>query len=282
MLVQRWSLGVSKNMDKSIFNFKILYQDGSVIDLHEDKNIWVSSFHISSPAPEHSTETIEGRHGSIYLGTTLKERIIPVSFTVEAMDPIEFDLLRDDLFLIFNPLQKFHIIRDLQPEKRMEVSVASSFDIDYLSLEDGKFDIDFIIHSTFLESVGTTLETPIAQITGGRMKKYRHSTSLFEIYNGGIEPIDPRKYPLVIEYKGSSSNLKIKNQTTGDEWTYSGTSNPIDSIKLEGIRSTKNGLSIFKDTNRKIITLATGWNTFQLSGTTDPFEILFDFRFYTI
>ncbi|MCV5307201.1 phage tail family protein, partial [Escherichia coli] len=87
-------------------------------------------------------------------GTTLKDRKITSTISVEAFDFVDFDLVRDEIFRIFNPLEKFYIIRDLQPGKRMEVSVDNDFDIDYVTLEDGEFQIDFIIHSVFLESVG--------------------------------------------------------------------------------------------------------------------------------
>nr|BDD47230.1 hypothetical protein 4 [Bacillaceae bacterium] len=274
-------------MDKSIFNFKIQYQDGKTIDLHEDKNLWVSSFRIFSPSPNHTTESVEGRNGSVYLGTTLEERKITATIMVEALDYKEFDLIRDELFNIFNPLNEFYIIRDLQPGKRMKVSVASDFDIDYLTLEDGEFDIEFIIHSVFLESIGTTLEPvtfdpSIIQFGQDLIldeTMYTHTTTSFQIYNASNITIDPTEHDLKITYKGTSNNLKIKNLTTGDEWGHNGTSSTGDTIILDGIRSTKNGLSIFRDSNRKLITLAPKLNKFELTGTSGNFEISFDFRF---
>lgn len=275
-------------MDKSIFNFKIQYKDGKVIDLHEDKNLWVSSFRILSPSPDHVTEKIDGRHGSLLLETTLQERKIKASFTIEAVDAIDFDLFRDELFKIFNPLKKFYIIRDLQPRKRMEVSVSSEFDIDYLTLEDGEFSVDFVINSVFLESIGTTLDPlvttydrwQVGQGLIGEDTKYIHSTNSFRIYNSGDVPVDPCVVPLNIKFKGTSNSLSIINETTGDVWKYNGITNVSDTIELKGIRSLKNGLSIFKDTNKKLISIDSGWNDFRITGATSPFEISFDFRFY--
>ena len=275
-------------MDKSIFNFKIQYKDGSIIDLHEDKNLWVSSFHIPSPSPEHITEKIDGRHGSVLLETILQERKIHASFTIESIDPMDFDLFRDELFKIFNPLVKFYIIRDLQPKKRMEVSVSSEFDIDYLSLEDGEFSIDFVIHSVFLESVGKTLDpftfdAELWQVGQGLVAEdliYAHNTTSFRIFNAGDVAIDPREYPLVIKYQGASTNLKIKNETTGEEWSINDSTEVNDTLTLNGIRSLKNGVSVFGKTNKKLITIASGWNDFTLTGTSGSFLISFDFRFY--
>lgn len=261
-------------MNKSVFNFKIQYKDGSIIDLH-DENLWVSSFRILSPEASHITDTIEGRHGSIYFGTELRERKITANFQIEADNYTDFDSLRDEMFQIFNSMEKFYIIRDLQPTKRMEVSVEGSFDIDYVTLEDGEFSVDFVIHSVYLESNQTTLES---NPTG-----YTYTTTTFTIDNKGHIPIDPRFMPLLITYTGASLNpFTIKNVTTGDTWIHNGTSLTNDIIRLDKVRSTKNSLSILGSTNRKLITLAKGLNQFQLSGTSGAFEISFDFRYYYI
>lgn len=275
-------------MIKSPFNFKIQYRDGSVIDLQEDKNWWVSSFRILSPTPDHETEKIDGRHGSLYLETTLQERKMHSKIMIEPVDIIDFDLTRDELFRVFNPLNKFYIIRDLQPNKRLEVSVDGDFDVDYLSLEDGEFEIDFVIHSTFLESIGNTLnplttDSNLWQVGQGLIGDdmiYVHSTNTFKIFNAGDIEVDPRVFPLVIKFKGPSTNLIIRNKTTGDVWSYTGQTQATDVIEINQIRSLKNGTSIFKDTNKKLISIAPGWNDFEITGATSPFEISFDFRFY--
>ena len=277
-------------MEKSIFNFKIEYLDGTVLDLHEDKNLWVSSFRISSPEPEHITSTIEGQHGSNYQGTILKDRKIVSSISVEAWDDIDFDMKRDEIFKIFNPLKQFYIIRDLQRGKRIKVSVSNSFDIDYITLEDGEFSIEFVIHSVFLESVGST-EDPFTfeagkwQIGQGLIDaelKYTHDTTTFRIFNAGDIEIDPRSWylPLKIIFKGVSNGLSITNQTTGDYWKYNGTTSSGDTIILDRVKAEKNGVSIFNETNGKVIKLAEGWNDFVVSGIDSAFTIQMIFRFY--
>lgn len=274
-------------MIKSIFNFKIQYLDGSIVDL-DDRNLWVESFRIFSPSPEHTTETIDGKHGAIHLGTRLNPRKIVSVIQIEAVDYTDFDLFRDEIFKIFNPLKEFYIVRDLQPGKRMKVAVSSEFDIDYTTLEDGEFTIEFVIHSVFIESVGTTLD-PFTfdsekwQIGQGLLAddlNYIHNTTSFRIFNAGDIDINPRNMPLKITYKGVSNGLVIKNLTTNEAWSYTGASNASDSLVLDGLRSTKNGLSVYRETNKKVITLKPGWNDFILEGTSGSFEISFDFRFY--
>jgi phage-related protein len=269
---------------KSVFNFKIQYKDGTVIDLHEDKNIWVSSFRIPSPKPNHTTEKVDGRHGSVLLETLLDDRIAKAKFSIEAVDSAELDLLRDELYRIFNPLIKFYIIRDLQPGKRMEVSVDGDFDLDYLTLEDGEFELNFVMHSPYMESVITTLNPfqleGYSQMSTPEEVKYQFSETKFRVWNEGEITLDPSVQSLLILFEGVSSGLTISNLTTGDQWQYNGTTGEDDSIRLDGIRSFKNEVSIFGQTNRKLVTLVPGWNEFEITGATSPFEISFDFRFY--
>jgi hypothetical protein len=285
---QRYQLTLrGDEMEKSLFNFKIQYLDGTVIDLHE-LNLWVSDFHISSPDPSHITETVEGKHGVEYLGTVLKERKISSQIMVEAVDYVDFDLFRDELFRIFKPTQKFYIIRDLQPAKRMLVSLAGGFDVDYLDLDIGEFGINFVIHSVFLESIGSTLDpftfdSGVRQIGQGLIAQeisYLHHTRSFRIYNAGDIAVKAEDFPLKIKFKGASKELTIRNLTTGDTWKYNGTTKDTDEIVLDRVKAELNEKSIYGNTNRKLISIAPEWNDFEILGTSGSFEISFDFRFY--
>ncbi|WP_154318802.1 phage tail domain-containing protein [Metabacillus idriensis] len=101
-----------------------------------------------------------------------------------------------------------------------------------------------------------------------------------QVYNGGTERVDPDEgMHLVIEYKGVSTNLKLKNQTNGSEWSFLGNSVANDSIKIEGVHSALNLLSIVRNTNLELIKLEPGWNTIQVTGATSG-TLSFDFRWY--
>ena len=109
----------------------------------------------------------------------------------------------------------------------------------------------------------------------------KFTTPTFRFRNDGSVTIDPRVHTgLVITFKGASDKLIIRNKTTGDEWSWSGTTVANDVITLEGIRSLKNGTSIFGQTNKKLITIAPGWNNFEVVGATGSFELSIKSRFY--
>lgn len=258
--------------------------------LLSDYNISIVGFVVDSPSPRFSWEELENRPGLIDLGTTYRERKIRGSFEFTGEDFQDFPLLRNDIFKIFDSRESFYLIDSREPGKRWLVK-ANGFSPEQMIANLGKFQIDFISPMAYAESIGSTMDpkTFDAELwqTGQGLTldetMYTHSTSSFQIYNAadGVT-INPRFLPLQITFKGASTNLKVTNQTTGDEWSYTGTTAAGDIILLDGIRSTKNNLSIFRDTNKKLITIAPGWNDFVVSGATGTFTIDFSFRFYTL
>src|SRR5690554_7861270 len=107
------------------------------------------------------------------------------------------------------------------------------------------------------------------------------TTKIYTLSLHDALPIYPRVHDIKITFKGASDGLSITNTTTGDVFVHNGQTNANDTIELEGIRMLKNGESIFRDTNHRLITLETGYNDFVINGATEgEFEIIFEFRFY--
>jgi hypothetical protein len=260
--------------------------NGAIYNL-EDYGITTRDFVVSSPVSRPSGEVIEGRHGVVGLGLVYDVRKINASFYLKAVDYDDYALLRDEVFRVLRTDEAFYVTESRNPGKRWLVKIESPFTIEQQGLY-GFFDVEFIADNPFAESIGTTLDpltfdTELWQIGQGIIDDgltYSHTTSTFRIYNIGDTAVNPRQHPLVITFKGASTNLKIKNVTTGEEWAYTGATTASDTMKLDGIRSTKNGLSIFRDTNRKVISLVPGWNDFVITGAIGAVAVSFDFRFY--
>lgn len=101
----------------------------------------------------------------------------------------------------------------------------------------------------------------------------------FRVYNASDIMIDPRqRYPLQIIVTGYRGNLDLVNETTGDEFIYSGGLVPEDKLILDGVSAYKNGKVVNGDTNLAWIRLEPGWNDFKIFGY-DPVDITFHFRF---
>src|SRR5699024_10380027 len=173
--------------------------------------------------------------------------------------------------------------------KRYKVRMASAFDIEQLFTY-GMGEIPFeTVGLPYAESIGTT-----ADITGNVLKysdelwsygmgllydeeshKYIHAGTKFRIYNAGNVEVHPFEQYLKITIANATKGYKLTNTTTGDVFEYTGTASRR--IVLNGPNVTVNSLQALRDTNRKFLTLAPGWNTFTQNQTR---EVEFDTRFY--
>jgi Phage tail protein len=260
--------------------------NGTTYDLAE-LGIFTRDFNVSAPKPRHFTEQVDAMHGAIDMGTVYDPRPISASFYAKAVDYDDYALMRDEIFRMFRSDEAFYVIESRNPGKRWLVKVADSFGLDQQFLY-GFFDVEFIAYSGFAESIGTTqdaftFDAELWQFGEGLTADdliYTFNSPSFRVYNAGDIAINPRNMTLDITFTGASSNLTIKNETTGDLWKYTGNTGASDVVKLTGVRAIKNGLSIFRDTNRKLITIAPGWNDFTITGASGNFTVKFDFRFY--
>ncbi|WP_158738623.1 phage tail family protein [Alteribacillus sp. YIM 98480] len=244
---------------------------------------------VGSPSPTHEQETIQGRDGFIDMGTTYGGRTLTGRFHIKGKDAEGYHRYKHAVYRLFNGKTYFYLINKKDPNKRWRVKTNGAYTPERANTTTAIIEIEFISDSPYAESRGTTLgpiETDETyQITADYSDqpiKYTFTETSFSVWNDSDIAIDPREHYLVIEYEGESTDLTITNTTTGEEWSYTGSSGSNDTITLDGIRSLKNNLTIFSDTNRKLITLDEGWNDFELSGTSGSFSISFDFRFLYI
>lgn len=240
------------------------------------------------PGPSYTTikETLDD--GSIIiLDKQLNPRQLVAEFMSKGIDYKDSLLLRDDLFRLLGNGEEMYVGESNLSGKRWRVHFED-WEPERVSRRVFKVDIPLFCSIGLSESVGTSLDELTFDIekwqTGQGLEteepKYVHQTSSFKIFNAGDVPVDPRKRDLKIIFKGASTNLKITNNTTGEVWQFTGPSTVNDTIILDGVRSLKNGASIFGQTNKKLISLLPGWNDFTVSGASGSFLITFDFRFY--
>ncbi|WP_431811936.1 phage tail domain-containing protein [Lysinibacillus sp. FW12] len=159
----------------------------------------------------------------------------------------------------------------------------------------GKVDIEFeTFQLPYAESAGTTLDArtfdrDVWQTGQGlvaadptTLKYVFQNETSFQVYNAGDVPLKTNLRDMLfeIEFRGASNNLSIRNITNSTQWQYNSSSGPNDVIKLETPnRFTKNGSSIFRNTNKKVLILNPGWNSIQITGASQ-FLISFKFKFY--
>ena len=125
----------------------------------------------------------------------------------------------------------------------------------------------------------STVELPFGESAALRKASFINPVEIV-VMNHGNETVDPESgMELLIKYVGYSTNLKIRNRTTDTLWTYTGTSVNLDAIRIDGVNSTLSMLSIVRNTNLQLITLAPGKNIISVEGATNG-TLSFEFREY--
>lgn len=276
-----------------------------------DYGMHVRDFIVSAPEIESHYEYVDGRNGNIDMGAVFTNRSIVVPFYFKGADYQDVALARDELFSLVVDSEPFYV-RELRRikyhpghifeecddgsydnmyagGKRYKVRMASAFDIEQLFTY-GMGEIPFeTVGLPYAESIGTT-----ADITGNVLKysdelwsygmgllydeyshKYIHTNKQFRIYNAGNVEVHPFEQYLKITIANATKGYKLTNTTTGDVFEYTGTT--IGRIVLDGPNVTVNSLQALRDTSRRFITLAPGWNTFTQNQAR---EVKFDTRFY--
>ncbi|EMG27081.1 hypothetical protein X560_0376 [Listeria fleischmannii 1991] len=147
--------------------------------------------------------------------------------------------------------------------------------------------LEFNVYKGYSESWATTLDPMLfstnkwaigLNLPLGEDLSYIHTDKTFRIYNASTDTIDPRmrhKLTIALSCEGQPT---LTNETTGDYFTYYKALKKTDVLVLSGVYPYKNDTHCGKDTNHGVITLATGWNEFELTGA-EEIEIKFDFPF---
>mgnify|MGYP001943911013 CR=1 FL=1 len=268
--------------------FAIEKSDGYMMEFN-NYGITPLDLAVESLSTRVETDSIEGRDGFIVSDITYEGRTMRASFLFSSKNPEYYSHRRNDLFSLFNGKTYFYIYETTNPHKRWKVRTARKFTPARVNRRTGTFDIELISLSPYAKSPGTTLDMSVldsyfsigeGEITqDDPVVQYEFYENEFAVFNDSDVTVDPRDMDLKINLKGNLNNPIIHNVTTGDEWSWSGSAVKNDEIILNKIRSLKNGQSIFGQTNHKLITLAPGWNYFEIKNATD-INISFDFPFY--
>lgn len=263
----------------------IEYANGTRVDI-ADHNLTRLFHYIPSADVEHTSASVECI-GEIVTHTQIKNRVISVEFMVKSYDLFDYYLLRDEINALFTRDDAFYIIFKREPYKRYKVRLAKQFEVPPQKRL-GKFTVEFITVQRFAESIASISDLKEwdtdkwawnGLISWDDDLQYTFDDNTFTVANLGNVVIDPRYCALDITLTGVFSRyVTITNTTTGDVYTYNGALTASDTLVLSGVKSLKNGVSVFKDTNKKLITLAVGNNIFTVEGGTVN-SIAFNFRF---
>src|SRR5699024_346070 len=106
--------------------------------------------------------------------------------------------------------------------------------------------------------------------------KYKFTDSNFSIWNAGNETVEPETMYLKITATGTNGVLEIRNKTTSDTFKVNAAFG--GDLVIDGMSTILNGVNVFRDTNKRYISLESGKNDFEIIGQFT--DITIDFRFY--
>lgn len=264
-------------------SFYLQTLEGEILDLSL-YGIIPKGLSIDSLSPRNESDTIDGRNGNIEIETTYEGRSMRASFLLQSDIVEDYSFYKGELYKLFDGKTYFYIIDLDRSYRRWKVRTTSKFLPERINPQMGIVELDLISQSPYCESNGSTLNHYWEfQLSNYDSVEYTfENQTSFRIWNDGDIAIDPREHELKINFSGTSDNLTIRNITNGDEWVYNSTTSANDQVEINGIKSKKNGSSIFGQTNKKLIILEKGWNDFEISGASVPFTISFDIKFLYI
>ena len=248
---------------------------------------------VGSIAKERATETIEGRSGIVDYGTNYVDRPVELSMWINSSDTTDYRLLRNELYALFDTGNAFYIEETRVPSRVLKVAVDESFIPDRLTIRNASVDVTCrTLDSVFWESKYTTLELHDSGYSATAEKyglvdniddekvKYRFTESNFTVYNAGNVTVEPESVLLNINVNAvqSDNDFTIRNKTTGQEVVLKRESKGSH-FRIQGMVISLGSITnIFRDTNRRFISLVPGDNEFEILNGTFK-EIRFEFKY---
>lgn len=265
-------------------------RDGTIYDL-EKEGIKVINFDPPSANFQHTYNQV-GKFGAELVDTQIQQMSIPLTFDVISRDNYDYELQRLKVLRIFSSTEPFYVINMRTPFMRWKV-VADSFAYSRL----GNFwkaknvAINLVCYDGLAESTATT-SNPFT-FDGGTYgigmgipfdtPKYSFTNQAqFNILNPSVIPLLSNEHPVTITFKGDAPNgITIKNNTTGQSFTYYKALSSTDEFKLIGLVPMVNGVQRLGNSlsNREFVDYAIGNNDMEIVGATN-FTIQFTTRFY--
>lgn len=279
--------------------------------LLSDYDIHVQDIRVSSIPLITNRQEIDGFPGSLDYGSYYGDRPITVDFYIKARDDHDYPHLRDLLFELLVDT-KLYYIREVRTtgeyeddsycnQKKVEsyvngkqyhVAVNNTIDLDQV-MKVGFGTIEYLTSNLpFAESIYTTKElndtgySATAEKYGlvdninDEFTQYRFTDNKFSVWNAGNVTVAPEQMYLKITAHNvtSDKDFTIRNKTTGEEFVYRNALNQ-QPIYIDGVSVKVHKANVFRDTNKRLISLAPGKNEFEiLNGTFNRID--FDFRFY--
>lgn len=211
----------------------------------------------------------------------------------DGYDIEDVDLAEQKIRGLFNTRTRYYVVHSQMPGKKYAVDPPDIGPPEFLDATALTFEITFTVYKGYAESLYDTDQFSLMsdnwQFESGLLPDneitYTHKRSNFEIFNGSSDTINPRmRHKLKIYMQLTANNgFRLVNKTTGDIFQYKQAIDINTPLVLEGgypylIVNDKYS-RCGRSTNHGIITLAPGYNKFEIWGNAADVNIKFIFPF---
>lgn len=240
------------------------------------------------PNSENENINVKGADGVLPSTTTFAPFNLVVRIGFDGQDEIDVNLFELKLRSLFYRRYPFHVVTSDNPGIKYPV-LNPEIQEDVLDFSSTVYELTFSVYEGYSESLYLTDQFSLGdgkwQFENGLVPdsdiKYKHTRTLFEIFNGSSDIIDPRhNHKLKIRIRlATETGFKIINKETGDVFEYTGELKANQSFVIDGGYAYKDEKRCGRQTNHGILRLAPGYNTFEVWGKISNFEIEFIFPF---
>ena len=238
---------------------------------------------------ERITEDIPGMLGPVDYGYSYRQRGVRLKFLAHGKDETDKHLLEEQLSAFFDDYDEFLVARSLVPSRVLRVHVNEVSDPERFNVVDSLYTVSGqTMQLPFWTSLYTTKElndtgySALVEKYGlvdginSDNTKYKFTERNFSVWNAGNVTVEPETMYLKITSTGTNGKLEIRNKTTGQIFK-------VDAdfggdLVIDGMSTQLKGTNVFRDTNKRYISLASGKNEFEVIGQFT--DITIDFRFY--
>ena len=236
-----------------------------------------------------STEQeINGVDGVLIGNNTFGPFELTLNFYYDGVDSSDLTLFAEKIKKIIHTREPMYVVHSEFPARKYAFNRAS-VDWEKITNSDTTFSITFNVYKGYSESLYPTDQFSLGdgkwQFESGLVPdsniKYKHTRTLFDIFNGSSDTIDPRHgHKLKIRVRlATETGFKIINKKTGDVFEYKGSLKANQSFVIDGGYAYKDEKRCGRQTNHGILKLSPGYNTFEVWGKISNFEIEFVFPF---
>lgn len=235
-----------------------------------------------------NSQEIKGTDGVLLGSSNFGPFELILRFSYLGNDISDYRLVKTKLRGLLYQRRPYYVLHSDMPGKKYAVYCDGN-SIEDLTDRFGTFEVTFQVYKGYSESLYKTDQFSLLsdkwQFESGLVPdnevNYTHTRQMFSIYNGSSDTIDPRmRHDLKIWIRLSTqTGFKIVNKTTGDIFEYKGSLDKNQSFLIDGAYPYKDQKRCGRQTNHGIITLAPGYNNFEVWGTLSDFKIQYIFPF---